>query len=122
MPIVALTANVQPKDREACLATGMDGYLSKPVRLDDLRAAIERWGAAALGPRASFLRFFPGVHRYYRYLLPVMPWAVGWKLPDCDLVVVVTWGVDLHLRELAAQQLPRATVLSAGYPTVVLER
>src|SRR5579863_9573789 len=38
-------------------------------------------------PRTSFLRFFPGVHRYYRYLLPLMPRAVGWRLPPCDLVL-----------------------------------
>jgi glycosyltransferase involved in cell wall biosynthesis len=44
--------------------------------------AIER-----LHPRASFLRFFPAVHRYYRYLLPLMPRAVGWRLPECDLVL-----------------------------------
>ncbi|MBI3409862.1 MAG: glycosyltransferase [Planctomycetes bacterium] len=36
---------------------------------------------------ASFLHWLPGVHRYYRYLLPIMPWAVGWQLPECDLVV-----------------------------------
>jgi len=37
--------------------------------------------------RASFLQRLPGVSRYYRYLLPLMPWAVNWRLPDCDLVV-----------------------------------
>lgn len=35
----------------------------------------------------SFLQRLPGVHRYYRYTLPLMPAAVGWKLPACDLVV-----------------------------------
>jgi glycosyltransferase involved in cell wall biosynthesis len=34
----------------------------------------------------SFLNKLPGVSRYYRYTLPLMPWAVGWRLPDCDLV------------------------------------
>jgi glycosyltransferase involved in cell wall biosynthesis len=34
----------------------------------------------------SFLQRLPGVQRYYRYLLPLMPWAVGWQLPECDLV------------------------------------
>jgi glycosyltransferase involved in cell wall biosynthesis len=29
----------------------------------------------------------PGVHRYYRYLLPLMPLAARWRIPDCDLVV-----------------------------------
>lgn len=36
--------------------------------------------------RTSFLQWFPQVHRYYRYLLPLMPWAVDWRLPECDLV------------------------------------
>jgi glycosyltransferase involved in cell wall biosynthesis len=40
------------------------------------------------GPRTSFLQHFPGVARYYRYLLPLMPAAAaGWRLPACDLVV-----------------------------------
>jgi glycosyltransferase involved in cell wall biosynthesis len=34
----------------------------------------------------SFLQRLPGVQRYYRYTLPLMPWAVGWRLPECDLV------------------------------------
>src|SRR5437016_12217923 len=36
---------------------------------------------------ASFFRLFPKVERYYRYLLPLMPLAARWKLPECDLVV-----------------------------------
>ncbi|MBI1832009.1 MAG: glycosyltransferase [Planctomycetes bacterium] len=34
----------------------------------------------------SFLNRLPWVHSYYRYTLPLMPWAVGWTLPKCDLV------------------------------------
>src|SRR5215212_2142427 len=37
--------------------------------------------------RTSVLDWLPGVARYYRYLLPVMPWAVRWRLPACDLVL-----------------------------------
>jgi len=44
--------------------------------------AIER-----LQPRTSFLQQLPGVQRYYRYLLPLMPAAANWRLPTCDLVV-----------------------------------
>ncbi len=40
--------------------------------------------------RASFLQWLPGVHRYYRYLLPVMPAAVRWRMPACDLVFSIS--------------------------------
>jgi signal transduction histidine kinase/DNA-binding response OmpR family regulator len=45
--IVAVTANAMQGDREACLAAGMDAYLSKPIRPRDLVALLERWPTAA---------------------------------------------------------------------------
>jgi two-component system, sensor histidine kinase and response regulator len=36
-----------PGDRDRCLKAGMDDYLAKPVRPDDLRKVIEKWGSKA---------------------------------------------------------------------------
>ena len=48
-PIVALTANAVEGDRDRCLAAGMDDYLAKPFRLDDLRGLVARWGRGGTG-------------------------------------------------------------------------
>ncbi|MEW6218706.1 MAG: response regulator [Thermodesulfobacteriota bacterium] len=51
-PVVAMTASALPEDPEACLASGMDGYVSKPFQLPDLLAALAR--ATSCRPTASF--------------------------------------------------------------------
>ena len=47
--IVAMTANAMTGDREKCVASGMDDYLSKPVRKADLQAVLVKW----LAPQAA---------------------------------------------------------------------
>jgi len=39
--IVAMTANAMQGDREQCLAAGMDDYVTKPIRVDQLIRALE---------------------------------------------------------------------------------
>ena len=43
LPIIALTANAQPEDRTACLAAGMNEFLTKPLRQEELRQCLEHW-------------------------------------------------------------------------------
>jgi CheY-like chemotaxis protein len=45
--IVAMTANAMQGDREKCIAAGMDDYVAKPVRPEDIRLVLERWGSRA---------------------------------------------------------------------------
>jgi two-component system, sensor histidine kinase and response regulator len=40
VPIVAVTAYAMRSDRDRCLAGGMDGYVSKPIQLDELRLVL----------------------------------------------------------------------------------
>lgn len=43
IPIVAMTAHNSPEDREHCLSAGMDDYISKPFKIDELQAVLARW-------------------------------------------------------------------------------
>ena len=46
-PIVAMTASAMDGDRDKCLSSGMDDYLTKPLNLEKLKTAIERWTVAS---------------------------------------------------------------------------
>ncbi|KAF9438563.1 hypothetical protein BGZ76_006783 [Entomortierella beljakovae] len=43
IPIIALTASAVPSTKEKCIASGMNGYLSKPTKLGDLEAMLNQW-------------------------------------------------------------------------------
>ena len=50
VPIVAMTANVLPADRERCLLAGMDDVITKPIDADRLEAAVQRWTGGEPNP------------------------------------------------------------------------
>jgi hypothetical protein len=99
-------------------ASQVAGYTEDPLALPQAAAVIEH--AHAQGRTACVIRADEQVLAAYTTEFTVVSEAQ--QLGGCDLVVVVSWNVDLTLRDLAAQQFPRATILPAYYPAVVLER
>ncbi len=48
-PVIAMTANAMQGDREVCLTAGMDDYIAKPVRMEELAAMLEQWSGQSAG-------------------------------------------------------------------------
>jgi signal transduction histidine kinase/CheY-like chemotaxis protein/HPt (histidine-containing phosphotransfer) domain-containing protein len=86
VPIIAMTANSLEGDREMCLAAGMDDYLTKPVRVDTLRAALERClgggGAAAPDPDRNLRVSLPEGPSIDRATLDELALLAGEGNPD----------------------------------------
>jgi hypothetical protein len=94
------------------------GYTEDPLALPQAAAAIERIHAA--GGQPCVIHIDEQLLAAYTKDFSVV--STPDELASCSAVVVVSWNVDLALRDLAAEEFPRATALQAYYPGVVLER
>lgn len=102
----------------AAVVGQVPGYTEDPLALPQAAAAVERIHAA--GGHACVLHADEQELAAYTTEFVVVT-STG-QLAGCDAVVVVSWNVDLAVRDEAAHQFPRATALRAYYPAVVLER
>ena len=110
-PVVVLGA-------AAAVVSQASGYTEDPLALPQAAAAVARFHES--GQRVCVIHSDEQVLSAYTTDFTVVTRPE--QLHDCDAVVVVSWGVDLGLRDEAAREFPRLTTLQAYYPAVVLER
>lgn len=111
-PVVALGA-------VAAAFTQLPNYTADPLALRE--AAREVASADAAGKRVCLIHSDEQVLGAYAPSgFTVINSAA--QLGDCDEVVIVSWAIDIPLRDEAARQFPHARQIQAVYPTVVLER
>jgi PAS domain S-box-containing protein len=66
--IIAMTANALPEDREACFAAGMNDYVAKPIRAEELVSALKRAKPLPGGDAAEYVRLDDGALQSLRDL------------------------------------------------------
>jgi len=113
LPIIALTASATAADRERCLAAGMDDFVSKPFRADELIRVVERYAAAPAPAQAETASAeAPSAPA---------PAAARSSAPAMDAAPVLDWdgalaalGDEGLLREMAAMFLDECPKLVAA--------
>jgi two-component system, sensor histidine kinase and response regulator len=109
--IIAMTANAMQGDRELCLAAGMDDYISKPMRVDELIRALER-ATPSVSPATE-----PAAEKAAaldRTILARMQTEIGGD--DPEIVVEV---IDLFLADTPQVLAEMRTGLATGVDEVV---
>ena len=100
------------------IAAQVPGYTEDPLALRQAANAVEL--ARAAGGNPCVIHSDESVLDAYTTAFTVVTTAD--QLNGCSEVVIVSWNVDQTLRDLAAQEFPRLTVLPAYYRAVVLRR
>src|SRR3977135_3742074 len=99
IPIVAMTAHALVGDQQKCLASGMDGYVSKPIRTSELFASIERMLGDKLKPEhAALAKVLGPLIKHYTMQCSFCPTIATFPLHDS--VTCCEWPQNPHDRLL----------------------
>lgn len=108
-PIVAMTANAMREDRARCLESGMDGFIPKPIALEELETALECWIPDHAKPGADDPESYDDeseVNKVPRDLLFDSPRSGG---DDIHIVDVIQLPTDASLVAILAAQFAPST-------------
>jgi hypothetical protein len=95
IPIIAMTADAMAGDRSRCLAGGMDDYISKPLKYDQLESLLDRWGHRLAGARENSANNVDAVALLDRDVIASLVDAVG---EESFLAMVDLFRKDLEMR------------------------
>ena len=91
--LIAVTGHAFMGDREKCLDAGMDDYLTKPVRVGELQAALQKWGALKTGVPVAL-----GIASSGEPLLDPMMITELRSMPPAGGVTMLAELIDLYLQ------------------------
>jgi len=111
-PVVVLGA-------AAAAVSELPNYTADPLALREAAQVVST--AEAAGQRVCLIHSDEQVLGAYRASGFTVVTSAS-QLSGCDVVVVVSWAIDIPLRDEAAREFPHATQIPAVYPTVVLGR
>ena len=107
--IIAMTAHALQGDRDKCLEAGMDDYLSKPLKVEDLQRALERWRLSTI-PEVDGQQLTPTPDLTF----PPVDMERLREVTSQDTAEMREL-VDLYLQQTAAEIVALQAAISAGY-------
>jgi CheY-like chemotaxis protein/HPt (histidine-containing phosphotransfer) domain-containing protein len=117
-PIIAMTANAMESDRERCLEAGMDDYISKPIKAQELQAMLQRFSVVHVHLPLTAPAPIDGVHATS---IPAFDYAAAMGLVDQEVLGLIAqafaeqWPEDLRKIREGLQQGDLKSVLHTSH-------